>query len=209
MRRISLALYLLIICQLGFAQAQQRPPPNFPKKEFFGDALALLSFCNFHDVTDHFEMFLAFKELGVTAADKSEILAIRDKDYQIYRDKFSTPASQEELCKRAKNQFFFIKTRRKGVPLVAGSDTNKQPEKIKLFGNALGVMLFCKANIDQRKWWDFMFYMGINSESVTPLVDYAAKTKQALAARYGTPEKASDTCLKIKNNYYSSTFIKP
>jgi hypothetical protein len=145
-------LSLTALAQTSPTPQTQQLPPNFPRKELFGDMFALISYCNFHDRTDHYEIFVALKELGMTSADRAEIMAIRDKNYRIYRDQFDTPAKQEELCRKASEQFFFTKTKRKGVPLLPGSDTEKQPEKIETFGKMLGAILFCEVKLDGKKW---------------------------------------------------------
>jgi hypothetical protein len=207
MRRIAIYLILLCVCLPAAAQTQQ-VPPNFRKKEFFGDMLAILSFCNFHDITDRYEMFVAFKELGVTSADRSEIFAIRDKNYQIYRNKFDTPATQEKFCKDARSQFFFVKTKRKDVPIVAGSDTEKQPEKIETFGDVLGVLVFCRTKIDINRWGGFLVDMGVKSESMDALGKQAVQTERALVVQYGSPEHAPDVCAKAKNSFSADRFIK-
>jgi len=207
MRRIAISLMLLCICAKAAAQTQQLPP-NFPRKEFLGDMLALLSFCNFHDITDRYEIFVAFKELGVTSADRLEIFALRDKNYQIYRRKFDTPATHEKVCREARSQFFFIKTKRKGVPIAAGSDTDKQPEKIETFGNILGVLFFCQAKVDENKWGSFLFEMGVKSDSIPALNNQAQVTQHALAAQYRNPQGAPEVCAKAKNGFSADSFIK-
>jgi hypothetical protein len=206
MRVFAIRLALFSLCLPAGAQTQQAAPnPNFPKKEFLGDSLALLSFCNFHDITDRYEIFAAFKELGITAAENVEIMAIRDKNYQIYRNKYTTPAAQEKICRQARSQFFFIKTVRKGVPIIPGSDTEKQPEKIETFGTILGVLVYCEMKVDGTRWGHFMSDMGVKAESMDALGNQARETQRALVAQYGAFQRApAEVCAKAKN---AATFI--
>lgn len=169
---------------------------------------AIMSYCNFHDTTDRYEIFVAMKELGVTSADRPEIMAIRDKNYQIYRNKFDTPAKQEELCKQARFNFFFVKTRRKGVPISAGSDTDKQPEKIEAIGKILGVISFCQFNVDETKWGQFLVNMGVKVESMKAVSDQAGQLYHSLITQHGFPERAPEVCAKTKNDFWASSFIK-
>jgi len=73
MRRIALFVMLLSFSVPAPAQTPQIPP-DFPKKEFFGDMFALLYFCNLHDITDRYEMFVA--RLSATLAIHTDSLPI-------------------------------------------------------------------------------------------------------------------------------------
>jgi hypothetical protein len=171
--------------------------------------LAILSFCNFHDITDRYEIFVALRDLGVTSRDRTEIYTLRDKNYQRLRSEYTTPAAHEKFCSASRSQFFFIKTKRKGVPIVAGSDTEKQPEKIEAFGNVLGVLLFCERKIDDVRWGSFLFDMGVKSESVSALNAQAAQVRRSLSAEHGSPQRAPEICAKATNNFSAPDFIRP
>jgi hypothetical protein len=106
------------------------------------------------------------KAFGVTSADRPAMEASRDKNYQILRDKSKTAREHADFCIEKRSWPFFIKAVRKGSPLSAGSDTSKQPEKIELFGNMLGALVFCKIDVDGNKWGRFLWDMGVHTSPI-------------------------------------------
>jgi hypothetical protein len=192
LKAISRVCVLLCLATPTFAQTPQSNP--FDRVEFFGDILALMGFCGLFHHVDQYEMAMGMKAFDVTSADRPAMEAIRDKRYRAYREKYKTASAHGDFCIQVRSHPFFIKAGRKGSPIVVGSETTKQPEKIELFGNALGAMLFCKIHIDANKWGSFLFDMGVKSESVAALTDQSVQKRKSLVAQYGAPEWAVEFC---------------
>jgi len=181
-------------------------PPGFDRVEFFGVVLARMSFCGmFHDV-DQYEMAMAMKAFGVVQTDRLAMEASRDKNYQILREKFKTAREHADFCMENRSWPFFVKARRKGSPSWVGSDPEKQPEKIELFGNMLAALVFCKIPIDGNKWGLFLSDMGVRSESMKAMREVATKQGLALAAEK-SPEQA-EACKEVRANPNFNRFSK-
>ena len=76
--------------------------------------LALIGFCGLHHHVDQYEMAVAMRDLGVTAADRSALEAVRDKNYQAYREKYGTAPAHGAFCIQVRLHPFFEKVGRKG-----------------------------------------------------------------------------------------------
>jgi hypothetical protein len=182
-------------------------PPGFDKVEFFGVVLARMSFCGMFHYVDEYELSMAMKAFGVTTADRPAMEASRDKNYQLFRDKIKTAREHADFCIENRSWPFFIKAARKGLPSLVGSDTNKQTEKIELFGNMLGALRFCKIDVDGNKWGTFLWDMGVTSESMSAMADQAKRQLQALIAG-DAPQRASEVCKEARANPYLYRFNK-
>jgi hypothetical protein len=159
-----------------------------------------MAYCNFFHHVDQYEMAMAMKAFGVTSIDRQAIEARRDSQYKMYRSKFQNASSHGDFCIRARSHPFFIKAGRRGSPLIPGSDTNKQPEKIELFGDFLGVVAFCKIPIDDERWGKFLFDMGVKSESVPAIGTKAIAVRRALLAEHSNPARAQQVCDEARKN---------
>ena len=180
-------------------QPQPQMPPGFDRVEFFGVVLARMSFCGMFQDVDQYELAVAMKAFGVTSADRPAIEVSQDKNYQILRAKSKTAREHADFCIENRSWPFFIKAARKGLPLLAGSDTSKQPEKIEQFGNLLGALVFCKIDVDGNKWGRFLWDMGLKSESMSAMADQAKRQQQALIAE-NTPQRAAKACREARTN---------
>lgn len=185
---------------------QPQMPPGFDRIEFFGIVLARMSFCGMFHHVDQYEMAMAMKAFGVMQADRPAIEASRDKNYQIIRDKFKTARDHADFCIENRSWPFFIKAGRKGSPSWVGSDTEKQPEKIELFGNMLGALSFCKIPIDGTKWGMFLSDMGVKSESIKEMGEVATKKGLALVAEKNSEQAAA--CKEVRANPNFNRFSK-
>jgi hypothetical protein len=202
---------ILLIATSAYAQTQPQPqpqiPPGFDRVEFFGVVLARMAFCGMFHHVDQYEFATAMKAFGVTSADRPAMEASRDKNYQILRDKFKTAREHGDFCIENRSWPFFIKAGRKGSPSWVGSDPGKQPEKIELFGNMLGALVFCKIDVDGNKWGLFLSDMGVKSESMSAMGDQAKRQQQALIAE-STPQRAAEACKETRANPYLYRFSK-
>ena len=201
MKMVRAVLTTLVLVSVTVPVLPQTPHRNpLDKVPFFGDMLALIGFCGLHHHIDQYEMAMAMSELGVTAADRPALEAVRDKNYEAYREKYSTAPAHGAFCIQVRLHPFFEKVAREGSPTIVGSDTTKQPEKIELFGNLIGTILFCKMDVDSTNLESFFTDMGVLSESMNSLKDKSLKVQQALLTQYGTPERAIDVCNQLRAN---------
>jgi hypothetical protein len=200
----------LFVSTAAFAQTESQPqpqmPPGFDRVEFFGVVLARMSFCGMFHYVDQYEMAMAMKAFGVVQADRPAMEASRDKNYQMLRDKLKTAREHADFCIENRSWPFFIKAARKGTPLWVGSDPEKQPEKIELFGNLLGALVFCKIPIDGNKWGRFLSDMGVKSESMRAMSEVA--TKQGLALAAEKSPQAAEVCKDTRANPNFNRFSK-
>jgi hypothetical protein len=229
-RLLFVAFIILSSSTPGFSQEGQLIPesllrkllpPGVTKFDFFGDALAVIAFCNFTKDVDQYELAAGMRAFGVAPADQPKIDAIRDRQYDIYRRDFSNLMRQRDFCaaavtdavkiSRASDSIrasFLLKIQRSGVPLLPGSDSRRQPEKIEVFGDLLGKASFCKISIDAHKFADFLSYMGVQAESMDALGNRAAKRQRDLVAQYESPDKALHVCDEAGADPWVRSFIK-
>lgn len=204
MKRAAIAI---VFC-VSVTPAKSQLPPNFDKRDYFGDMLALTAFCGLAHNVDQYEMGQAMKAFGVTSVDRQAIEVAREKHYQAYRDKFKTSSTHGDFCIAIRSHPFFSKVSRNGTPVHVGSDTKKQEEKTELFGHFLGAMAFCKIPFDAEKWWSYMFDMGVKSETVPALTAHSNKVRQDLLSAYGTPDQAAVVCDQVRTNPAAHRFTK-
>jgi hypothetical protein len=190
------------------AKAQQALLPlGFDRVAFFGDILARMSFCGMYHDIDEYELASAMKAFGVTPGDRALIENGREKYYQSLREKFKTARDHADFCIENRNNPFFVKAGRKGSPTIVGSDDRRQPEKIEVFGDLLGAMLFCKIDVSGDKWGKYLFDMGVNSESIQALSARAKRKQQALVEA-GQSRQAEEFCQNTRSSPYLSRFGK-
>jgi hypothetical protein len=192
----------------GSALAQKLLPPGVTRAEFFGDLLAIIAFCNLTNQVDQYEVSAGMRFFGVTSADRPAMEAARDKRYEVYRRQYSTWSKHTDFCTNDKSHLLLSKIMRRGFHSFPGSDDRRQDEKIEVFGTALGTMMFCKIPVDGDKWGQFLFDMGVKSESLTALTNQTRTTHQALLLEHGNPQKASQLCAEVKLNPSVERFIK-
>jgi len=139
---------LLVMTGPSFAQdnpvAQKLLPPGVTKAEFFGDLLAVISFCNLTMSIDQYEFGAGMRFFGITSADRPAMETMRDKQYEKFRREVTTPAKHFDFCKAAYRHPILSKAMRRGVPSFIGSDDRRQEEKIEYFGTSMGTLMFCK-----------------------------------------------------------------
>jgi len=193
MSRYTLGVAFLLLSSPVLAQ-QLQLPQGLNKAEYFGDVLAVVAFCNLTLSVDQYEMSAGMKAFGVTSSDQAGMEAVRAKYYEMYRREFTTPEKHQDFCTKIMNHPFIAKVKRRGVPTIAGSDDRRQSEKIEVFGEMFARMTFCKIQINAAKWGLFLSNMGVKSDSMPALSEHAAKTHNAISAKYNTPHFATDMC---------------
>jgi hypothetical protein len=171
---------------------------GFDRKKFYGEILAAVAFCNLDLQLDQYELLQAIRKLGIISADRAAIGAARDKLYDIYRYNFKTASAQLKFCSDIRTHPFLVEFIRKEVPVSAGSDLSKQPEKIKFFGTAAGTLKFCGIAIDEEKWDQFLSKMGIASESMPAISNQITKTRSALVSQHESPQRSPGVCSQVQ-----------
>ncbi|WP_072387095.1 hypothetical protein [Hyphomicrobium sp. CS1BSMeth3] len=197
--RYTLAALLILLSNPVSAQ-QLQMPKGLAAPQFLGDMLAVVAFCNLTNSVDQYEMSAFARAIGITPTDKAHVEAERIKHYGKYRSHFDTLQKHQDFCGKITRHPFLLKVMRRGVPNSVGSDDRRQSEKIDYFGEMLAKLLFCNAQVDEMKWGNYLFAMGVKSESMPALGAHAKKMRSAIAGKYSTPQLASEMCTQVRDN---------
>jgi hypothetical protein len=212
MVRFALILILFFLSP-AYAQDQKEIvdklfPPGVSKVGFLGDTLATIAFCNLWKLVDQYELAAGMRFFGITSVDQKAMEAVQQQQYDKYRREITTISQHRDFCSAAARHPFMTRIMRQGVPIIAGSDHRRQPEKIEFFGKMLGPVFFCNIPFDGEKWGTFLFEMGVTSVSMAALNKRADAATNELKIENASKTDIAAYCLQVRKNPAVARFIK-
>ena len=179
----------------------------------FGRLSAVIAFCNFLSRIDAFDMVREFRKEGLSSADRSDAEHYKNESYQAIRKEYKTAAEHERYC-RAVEEHPMIKnllSQKNNSNPYPYSNLDNQKQKIELYGDAIGVFMFCKfdEHLDGAKLGKHLSALGVKLESMQSILARARSKKRELIEEYKTPEKSSEKCAEVRDLPFVQKLMKP
>ncbi len=180
------------------AAAEDKVTPQ----ELVGSVLGSVAYCGFGTRLDQFKLGQQMKELQLTSADRPQIEKFRDQYYAELRTNITNAVEHEKTCKIIERNPVIAIVLRKFAEPDRTSDTSQQQEKIRAFGDIMGLMDFCGVSVDGEKLGRKLYSIGLTSESVSAVQARSKVKRSTLELERGQLKGSSNTCSELQSNAF-------
>jgi hypothetical protein len=188
----------------GEAVAENNVLTQQEKQTAVGRVLGAVAFCGFASRLDQFRLAQQLAELKLTSADKPQIEKSRQNTYMKIRAAVTDADAHEAYCRETERNPLLRAVLRKVSEGYRNSDTTQQQEKIRAYGDIIGLMEFCGLDVDGQKLGNSLYAVGVISESI-PAVFARSKVKRSgLELERGQMKLNSAACSELQ----SSAFVQ-
>jgi hypothetical protein len=178
------------------------------KQILVGHMMAAVAFCGLGSRIDAFKMGQQMKVLGLSSNDRPDIEKDRGETYSKIRSSVLDPTAHEQYCREMESNPLLIAVMRKTYDLSRGSDSTQQQEKIKTYGDALGVMDFCGVSVDREKLGRKLYSSGLTGESITAVQARSRARRSSLEWERGQMKGSPNACSELQSNAFVKQVAK-
>jgi hypothetical protein len=186
----------------GEALAEKNVLTQQEKQIAVGQVLGAVAFCGLASRLDQFRFAQQLAELQLTSADKPQIEKSRQDTYVKIRTAVTNADAHEAYCREAERNPLLKTVLRKFSEGDRNSDTSQQQEKIRTYGDIIGLMEFCGVSVDGQKLGNSLYAIGVMSESIPAVLARSKIKRTGLELERGQMKLNSNACSEVQSNAF-------
>jgi hypothetical protein len=155
-----------------------------------------------------FKFAQRMKELELSSSDRPQIEKFRNASYSQIRSAISDPTAHEDYCREIEKNPVLTSVLRKFSDPGRNSDATQQPEKIRAYGDIVGMMMFCGVDVDGQKLGSSLYTIGVASENVPPVVARSKVKRNDLELERAQMKGSASACSQMEANAFVQTVRK-